>query len=378
MKFKFLRKFRVGGLLAMFFFAIFPLIVFSASLVPCGTSENPTSCTVSCFYVLLNNIMNFLLYNISLPLAATAFMIAGIMLVAGGSENAIKRGKTILTSTVLGLLIAFGAWVIINMILGNLLSPGYLPWNEFPSSECTANPVSPSSNTSDNSSNPSLTTNTTNNNNSTETNPSFDTGAYLDGIDTNTPGFENLENQPPEGTGLSPDTNPATNCNPAITDNLVGANLNGVEPARVAAIIQAESSGNPNAFNSENDSKGSYGLMQVRADTARLYDPHGTVGLSDVQIGDKLISDPKYNINIGTKYYADLRQKYGDPALASAAYNGGPLANKPSVNCPGMKRWQCQYDNNEHTLLNERAGHPGYGPTRKYIQNINKFYSQCK
>ena len=348
-----------------------PLIAFAKGLVPCGGQGEP-ACSVSCFFVLIDNVMKFLLYEISLPLAATAFMVAGIYLVAGGSENAIKRGKSIFVSTVIGLFIAFGAWLIIDMILGNLLSPGYLPWNQFPSSECTANPVSSSSLNTQTTSNGL----TVNNPNTSTAVFNIDEGSYEDGIDTNTPGFQSLENQPPEGTGLSPDTNPSNNCNPAIAGNLVGANLNGVDPQRVEAIIQAESSGISTASVVENDGGRSYGLMQVRPDTARLYDSSLT-GLSDSQIGDKLINDPKYNINIGTKYYSDLLNKYGDPSLASAAYNGGPLANKASVNCPGLKRWQCLYDNNNHTLLNERAGHPGYGPTRKYIQNINKFYSQC-
>jgi len=374
MKFKFLRELRFGGFLAIFFSAVFPLIVFAAGLVPCGTSENPTPCSISCFYVLLDNIMRFLLYYISLPLAATAFMIAGIMLVLGGSEKAIARGKSILVSTVIGLLIAFGAWLIIDMILGNLLSPGYKPWNKFPSPQCTANPVSPSPSTQTTSNDL-----TVNNPNTSTAVFNIDEGSYEDGIDTNTPGFQSLENQPPEGIGLSPDTNPAANCNPTIAGNLLGANLNGVDPKRVTAIIQAESSGISTASVVENDGGRSYGLMQVRPDTARIYDP-SVRNLTDAQIGDKLTSNPQYNINIGTKYYSDLSNKYGDPTLASAAYNGGPLANKPSVNCANepspyggtMRRWECLYDNNAHTVLNT-----GYSPTRKYIQNINKFYSQC-
>ena len=114
-----------------------PLIAFAKGLVPCGGEGEP-ACTVSCFFVLLDNIMNFLLFKISLPLAATAFMVAGIMLVLGGSEKVIARGKSILKFTVIGLLLAFGAWLIIDMVLGNLLKKGsiYWPWNKFPSSLC--------------------------------------------------------------------------------------------------------------------------------------------------------------------------------------------------------------------------------------------------
>ncbi|PIU99668.1 MAG: hypothetical protein COY22_01245 [Candidatus Tagabacteria bacterium CG_4_10_14_0_2_um_filter_40_13] len=354
-----------------------PLIAFAAigvtyPLVPCGGASQP-ACSVACFYVMIDRIINFILYAIAMPLSATALMVAGIYLVAGGSEKAITTGKAIFKFTLIGLFIAFGAWLIVDLILGNLLQDKYKFWQKFPAG-CTANPVSSSLNNQITSNGLAL----NNSNTSTAVSNILDDGSYEDGVDTNTPGFQILENQPPEGTGLSPDINPTADCNANIPGNLLGADLNGVEPARVAAIIQAESSGNPNAFNAENDGKGSYGLMQVRADTARLYDS-SLAGLSDAQIGDKLINDSKYNVNIGTKYYADLLNKYGNPTLASSAYNGGPLANRPSVNCANepspyggtMRRWECPYDNNAHTVANI-----GYQPTRKYTQNINNFYQK--
>lgn len=338
--------------------------------MPCGGQGQP-SCTVGCFFVMIDNIFRFVLFSIATPLAATAFMAAGILLVLGGSESAITRGKSIFTYTFIGIVLVFGAWLIIDLILGNLLSPGYLPWNEFPSSECQGAVVPSSSAPSLGSPSQPLSVVQP----SSPSSYSFDTGAYLDGVYANTSGFESLKNEPPEGTGLSPSTNPSSNCNPAIASYLQGANLNGVEEKRVAAIIQSESSGRASISSLDNDGKRSYGLMQVRTDTARLYDS-SLANLSDSQVGDKLVNDPSYNINIGTKYYADLSRKYGDPTLAHTAYNGGPLANRASVNCPGVRRWQCEWDNNEHTLPNERPGHPGYGPTRKYVQNIDKYYSQ--
>ncbi len=373
MKFKFLRELRYGRFLAIFFSAVFPLIVFAAGLVPCG-GQGQKPCTISCFYVLLDNIMRFLLYDISLPLAATAFMVAGIMLVLGGSENAIKRGKAILTSTVIGLLIAFGAWLMIDMILRGLLKTDfYAVWNKFPSGQCVANPASPSPSTQTTSDGL-----TVNNPDTSTAVFNIDEGGYEDGIQTNTPDFEvyKAENDADvaagkEGFGLTQPTTPSSSVYNSAIDNYVtaGTNLNGVDPNRVKAIIQAESSGNSKATTIDADGKSSYGLMQVRADTARLYDPSGTKGLTDAQIGDKLLNDPKYNINIGTKYYTDLSKKYGDPTLASAAYNGGPVANKPSVDCPGSLRWQCQYDNPAHTVKNT-----GYEPTRRYVNNINTVY----
>lgn len=114
---------------------ISPLVVFALEwwpLVPCGTSENPLPCTLDCFYVMVDRIINFLLFIIAIPLSATAFMAAGILMVLGGSEKSITLGKSILKYALIGLFIAFGAWLIIDLILGNLLSDDYKPWNEFP------------------------------------------------------------------------------------------------------------------------------------------------------------------------------------------------------------------------------------------------------
>ncbi len=114
---------------------IIPLIAYALPLVPCG-GEGQSACSVACFYVMVDRIIDFLLYAIAMPLSATALMVAGIMLVAGGSEKAITTGKAILKFTLIGLFIAFGAWLIVDLILGNLLDPTeiYYPWNEFPGS----------------------------------------------------------------------------------------------------------------------------------------------------------------------------------------------------------------------------------------------------
>ncbi len=129
-------------LVSALFLASAPFFAIAAGLLPCGTSEHPnTPCSVACFYVLISNIINFLLFYISLPLSATAFMVAGIYLVMGGSEKAITTGKEIFKATLIGIFIAFGAWVLIDFILGNLLQSGYLPWNKFPNGDCTPNPT---------------------------------------------------------------------------------------------------------------------------------------------------------------------------------------------------------------------------------------------
>ena len=109
----------------------FPLLSSAAGLIPCGGNNEP-ACTLACFYVMIDKVIRFILFQISIPLGATALMVAGIYLVAGGSEQAITRGKAIFKYTIIGLFLAFGAWLIIDLILGNLLQSGYRPWNQFP------------------------------------------------------------------------------------------------------------------------------------------------------------------------------------------------------------------------------------------------------
>ncbi|MBI5913613.1 hypothetical protein HY839_04210 [Candidatus Azambacteria bacterium] len=127
------RKLLILG--AVFVIAV-PLIAFAA-LVPCGTSYSPTPCSLCDIFVLGQVITNFLTMTIAPVLAVLAFALAGFkILTSGGSPGARQEGIKILRNTVIGLLIVFGAWIIINELLlffaGTFFttSGGNMPWNE--------------------------------------------------------------------------------------------------------------------------------------------------------------------------------------------------------------------------------------------------------
>jgi len=110
----------------------------TAILVPCGTATTK-ACTVCDFFVLIKNIVNFLVTDIAVPVAVIILIYGGIMMVtSGGSEEKITKGKTALWHAVWGLLIVFAAWLIIDTIIkwfvvGGSFSFPFGPWNAIPS-----------------------------------------------------------------------------------------------------------------------------------------------------------------------------------------------------------------------------------------------------
>ena len=111
-----------------------------------------------------------------------------------------------------------------------------------------------------------------------------------------------------------------------------------LDPNLVAAVIWAESSGDPDAISS----KGARGLMQLMPDTAR-------------ELGVSAILDPRENVEGGSRYLRQLLDAHeGDLSLALAAYNAGPGA---------VERY---------------GGVPPYRETKDYVARVLEVYERSR
>lgn len=133
-----LKRISIKPLILLFFVVIFlPAIAGAASIWDgTGPPEGPT-CNIGgpCGFCdalkVVKNIITFL-FEIAIPIAVAMIVYGAIrMMIAGGSKENVSASKKIMTNAFMGMVIALGAWIIVNTIL-HILSPGgvSLPWNQ--------------------------------------------------------------------------------------------------------------------------------------------------------------------------------------------------------------------------------------------------------
>ncbi len=118
-----------------------------------------------------------------------------------------------------------------------------------------------------------------------------------------------------------------------------------LDPDLVAAIVDAESSGNPAAASRAQ----AYGLMQVRVPTAR--DMAGR----DVTVDE--LFDPVFNLDVGCRYLRLMLDRFGgDVRLALMAYIAGPGR---------VDAWLAAEPDAARILF-----HVAFGETRAYVLKV--------
>ena len=128
---------KILPILTIFFllFSVVPLTA-DAGIVQCGLSnDDPDTvdineaelCGLCHVFKLINNIIIFFLVPSPavnngfavVPLIATLLILVGgfYILIAAGRPNLQSQGKTIITAVVIGLLVVYIAWIVVNSLL---------------------------------------------------------------------------------------------------------------------------------------------------------------------------------------------------------------------------------------------------------------------
>ena len=104
---------------------LLPAVSLADPLVPCGTGNNgPQDCTLYKLVTLANNVINFLLYEIALPVSIILIIYAGGRIVVY-RDNPGERSKALglLKNVLIGFAIMFGAFIIVKAVLDFFANP---------------------------------------------------------------------------------------------------------------------------------------------------------------------------------------------------------------------------------------------------------------
>ncbi len=122
-------KFKILFLLSAFYLLL-TTISAQAALVPCGPGiPGKEICKFCDLLILVNKIINFALYNIAIPLVVVFIVWGGLtIMTAGDSTEKVAQGRKMIQSAIIGVFIALGAWMIINMVLSAIGGRSFVPW----------------------------------------------------------------------------------------------------------------------------------------------------------------------------------------------------------------------------------------------------------
>jgi hypothetical protein len=133
------------------------------------------------------------------------------------------------------------------------------------------------------------------------------------------------------------------------------ANAYGVDPALIKAVISQESNWVPTAYRAEprvNDA--SYGLMQILLATAKAVTGNPALTSND-------LFQPEINIDIGTRFLAQVLSTYGSPNGISAYNAGRPISGNQSSYVEPVLAYQAWYQANDPLFGNPPVP-PGDNP----------------
>ncbi len=138
------------------------------------------------------------------------------------------------------------------------------------------------------------------------------------------------------------------------------ANEENIDPLLCYAIIKAESNFNPNAVSKS----GAKGLMQLMDETAQDVAINAVIEYT----GNENLFEPEKNIQLGIKYYAQLKSIYNSDVLSLTAYNAG-IGNVKKWMDDGILDIEKEEENIDNIPFEE---------TKNYVRKILKDYNTYK
>lgn len=321
--------------------------------MPCGQSEDDLTttdiiesnpCTTCDLLVLGSTIINFILFTITPAVAVLLYLVAGFMILLGGaSPGQINTGKNIFKTTTYGLFIVFGAWMITNTVLKSIAGDSQFTseWFKVTCSNSGVGGGDVSDGTDGNIGSSGDVSG--GGNESGET-----LACTFNGVDYST--FDLCTGQSrPGGCG----TSSCSQYSSSIDNYADGA----ATAALLKTMMVIESDCNIRAATAS-----SYGLMQIRPSTANQY--RNRCGITEL-ITSSWLTNPANadkSICLAAAFINSIAAGScgAEPRNIYAGYNAGPGNCVVSSDCSGeqscdgeaVKRWECPYNNSEHTVCN--------------------------
>ena len=296
---------------------------------PCGRCD---------LFKLGRNLMDALVIGLMPPIAVIMFVYAGFLILLGGALPAqIKKGQGIFKATAAGIAVMLIAWIGVNFFLKSLAVDDISNnWFTITCSETVSG---------------------------TSTSAGTGTGPGTSAAAACLYTGKNLcDNEQPQGGCSNSSCSQYSSAIAQYAGGTASANL-------LKAIMVSESSCNVKA-----NSGSSFGLMQLRPETAKNY--ANKCGVNQDITGAWLMDPANANnsICLAAEYIRATSQTCPATRDLIAAYNGGAGACANSVDCAGanscgggaVKKWECLYDNSTHTMCNT-----GFDETRGYVRKVS-------
>jgi len=117
----------LGLVLPIVSFAAAPNFNFNDPLVICGRAGK-SDCTLCDIFKMAQRIIDWITAIILLASPILIGVGGGMILMAGANPKLLDSGKAIIKNVIIGIIIAFLAWVVIDMVFNQLADQGRFPW----------------------------------------------------------------------------------------------------------------------------------------------------------------------------------------------------------------------------------------------------------